>query len=124
MAVSVGRFSKTVNEEKALQVCASVTVTEEVPAARVLRCCVVVQFDNRKAYVPAGETVRVIEPLALTQEVLGAGVPASVVVELLLETVALDVAMQPLALVAVTVYVPAETPDKSSVAAPFDQSKV
>ena len=56
-----------------------------------------------KLYVPAGVTFSVIEPLAPTHEVLGAGVPDKAMLVLLFETVALAVVVQPLAFVAVTV---------------------
>ena len=84
----------------------------------------VAPFDQRKLYEPAGVTLKLIEPFPEMQDVFGDGVPLSDIVVLLLETVALAVAVQPPPFVAVTVYVPAETPDKSSVAAPFDQLKV
>src|SRR5688500_1556162 len=60
-----------------------------------------------------------LPPLQLTSTFVTDGLNAAGCV-----TVALEVAVQPLASVTVTVYVPADKEARSSVVAPFDQLKV
>ena len=70
------------------------------------------------------DTLRSIVPFANTQDVFGWPVVLSVNGALLSLTAAADVEVQPPAPVTVTMYVPADSPERSSVVAKFDHKYV
>ena len=113
-------------EAVAVQLLASVTVTVYVPAARPVRFSVVAPFDHRYVSAPVPPaTVKLIAPvepplqLTLVEEAMLAlrAVAGCVIV-------CEAVAVQLLASVTVTLYVPAPRPVRFSVAAPFDHRYV
>jgi hypothetical protein len=85
---------------------------------------VIVPLLHAKVYVPAGVTVRSTAPSGLRHDWLGIGTATNVKFELKLVTVKVSALIQPLELVTVTEYIPAERLSTSSVTLAFDQENV
>ena len=109
-------FCVALTEVEAVQVFAPVTVTVKVPAVLTVMLAVLAPVDQ--AYVPPPPAVSVVlEPAQKDNvpEMVGEGTGFTV-------TVREAVPVQPFALVAVTVYVPAAATDIAAVFAPVDQT--
>jgi hypothetical protein len=108
MAEAVGKEGASATEKEATeeQLLRSETVTPYVPEIRFCKSSEDAPLDHKKIYVPAGETVRSIEPLGELHDVLGPAEPVKVKVEFVLLISKAAVLVQPSSPVTVTVYVP------------------